>query len=267
MKVAIVAITKKGENVALRIKRFLPASKFYFPIKFANKHKKTLSFEGKLTDLAKRLFTPHHARGPGFSEFEGIVFCMAVGIVVRIIAPYIKDKYTDPGVVVVDDEGRFAISLLSGHEGGANSLAVRIANILGAEPVVTTASESRKKIIIGIGCRRGIDKIEIIKGVRYALSLTGCSMKNVRYIATIDLKQNEPGLKEACRQLGLPLRIVSAELIKKFNGTYERSSFVKEKIGVEGVSEPCALIVARRPKLILGKTKIGRVTVAVAKEA
>ncbi|MDP3731526.1 MAG: cobalamin biosynthesis protein [Candidatus Omnitrophota bacterium] len=257
MRVAIVAITKKGGNLGLRIKKSLPASKLYVSIKFGNKEPETLVFKGKLTDLTQKLF----------AEFEGIVFCMAAGIAVRVIAPYIKNKHVDPAVVVVDEEGRFAISLLSGHEGGANSLAIRVANSLSAEPVITTASESQKKLVIGIGCRRGIDKIEIIKGVRYALTMTGCPMKEVRCIATIDLKQDEPGLQEACMELGVPLRILSRELIKKFNGKYEKSAFVKEKIGVEGVSEPCALIVARRPKLILAKTKIGRVTVAVAKEA
>lgn len=239
------------------MKRFLPGSKLYFPLKLGNRGKEVFLFEGKLVDLTKKLFT----------EFEGIIFCMAVGIVVRVIAPYLKDKYTDPAVVVVDEEKRFAISLLSGHEGGANNLAIRVANCLGAEPVITTASESRRKIVIGIGCRRGIDKNEIIKAVRYALAMTGCSMKKVRCIATIDLKENESGLQEACLELGMPLRIVSAELIKKFTGKYKKSSLVKEKIGVEGVSEPCALIIARRPKLILPKTKIGKVTVAVAKEA
>ena len=192
---------------------------------------------------------------------------MATGIVVRVIAPYIKNKYTDPAVVVVDENERFAISLLSGHEGGANNLAIRVANSLGAEPVITTASESRRNIVIGIGCRRGIEKKEILKAVRCALTKTVHPMNRVRHIATIDLKQNEQGLRDACTELGIPLRIISADLIKKFNGTYKRSSFVKEKIGVEGVSEPCALIAARRPKLILPKMIVGRVTVAVVKEA
>ena len=246
MKVAIVAITEKSENVALKIKENLPGCKIY-----------VLSLKGGLRDLTKKLF----------SEFEGIVFCMATGIVVRVIAPYIKDKYTDPAVVVVDEGGRFAISLLSGHEGGANSLAIQVANSLSAEPVVTTASESCKKIVIGIGCRRGIDKKEIIKAVQYALKKIKCSIKKIRYISTIDLKQNELGLQEACMELGVSLRVVPTELIRKFSGEYEKSSFVKEKIGVEGVSEPCALIAAKMAKLILPKTIVGRVTVAAAKEA
>jgi len=257
MKIAIVAITSQGESIAFKIKRFLPKSKIYIPVKLTARGKGVLSFKGKLIDLTKKLF----------SEFDGIVFCMAVGIVVRVIASYIKDKYSDPAVVAVDEDGRFAISLLSGHEGGANSLAIQVANSLGAEPVVTTASESRKKIVIGIGCRRGIDKNEIIKAVRYALKKIKYSIKKVRCISTVDLKQNELGLQEACMELGVPLRIVSIELIKKFCGEYERSSFVKEKIGVEGVSQPCALITAKKARLILAKTKIGRVTVAIAREA
>ncbi|MDP3732127.1 MAG: cobalamin biosynthesis protein [Candidatus Omnitrophota bacterium] len=245
MRVAIVAITKKGKRVALKIKRNISESKVY-----------VLALKGGLRDLAGKLF----------SEFEGIVFCMAAGIVIRVIAPYIDNKYTDPAVVTVDEGGRFAISLLSGHEGGANNLAILVANSLGAQPVITTASESRRNIVIGIGCRRGIKKGEILKAVRYALTKTGHLINRVKYIATIDLKQNEQGIRDTCTELRIPLRIVSLDLVKKFSGIYERSSFVKEKIGVEGVSEPCALIAAKRPKLILPKTIVGRVTVAVAKE-
>ncbi len=243
MRVAVVAINKKGRNTGLAIKKSIPGSRLYTP--------------ARLRGVTKKLF----------DEFDGIVFCMAVGIVVRVIAPYIKDKYSDPAIVAVDEARRFAISLLSGHEGGANNLAIRVANSLGAEPVITTASESRQNMVIGIGCRRGIKKREIIKAVRYALDKTGHSINRVRYIVTIDLKQNEQGLQDACTELDIPLKTVSKELVKRFNGTYKRSSFVKEKIGVEGVSEPCALIIERRPKLMMQKTMVGRVTVAVVKES
>jgi len=246
VRVAVVAITKKGQSAALKIKKNIPGAEVY-----------ALLLKGELKEMSKKLF----------SEFDGIVFCMAAGIVVRVIAPYINNKYTDPAVVTIDEGGRFAISLLSGHEGGANDLAIKVANILGAEPVITTASESRRNIVIGIGCRRGTEKGEILKAVRYALAETNRPVNRVRYIATIDLKRDEQGLIDACAELGIPLKIISADLIKKFNGKYEKSSFVKEKIGVEGVSEPCALIAAKRPRLILPKTIVGRVTVAVAKEA
>ena len=74
------------------------------------------------------------------------------------------------------------------------------------------------------------------------------------------------GLKTACLELGVPLRVISSELIKNFTGKYNRSSLVKEKIGVEGVCEPCSILTERNPKLILPKTKLGRVTVAVVRE-
>lgn len=240
---AILILREKDRPLALRIKSGLPESRIYIA-------------KGRLKKLTKRLF----------SEVDGIVFCMAVGIVVRAIASSVKNKLADPAVVAVDGQGRFAVSLLSGHEGGANALAIRVANALGAEPVITTASEAKREIVIGLGCKRGIGKEEIVRAVRYALVKTGRPIEAVRCIATIDLKQDEPGLVAAAAELGLPLRAISSDLVSKFTGRYQRSSFVKAKIGVEGVSEPCALIAAKRPRLILSKRKIGPVTVAAVKE-
>lgn len=245
--IAIVAITEEGRNIAKILNSsFLGKSRLYFPSK------------GSLKDSIDEIFDK--------DKFEGIVFIMALGIVVRLITPYLKNKYCDPAVVVVDEAGCFAISVVSGHEGGANKLAIEIGNILYAEPVITTGSEVKKKIIIGIGCRRNIKKEEIIKGIRYALAKAKSSFNNVKFIATIDLKRNESGINQACLELGVPLRIIPIDVIKNFKGSYKRSSFVKRKIGVEGVSESCALLAARKPKLILPKTKVGMVTVAVAKE-
>ncbi|NOY65539.1 MAG: hypothetical protein GXO97_09160 [Nitrospirae bacterium] len=90
-----------------------------------------------------------------FSRYRGLVFVMSLGIVNRVIAPCLKDKHTDPAVVTVDEAGRFAISTLSGHEGGANELAYLVSSVTGAEPVVTTASEANRLYICGIGCKRG----------------------------------------------------------------------------------------------------------------
>ncbi|WP_055716374.1 precorrin-3B C(17)-methyltransferase [Streptomyces torulosus] len=82
------------------------------------------------------------AVGRAFGECEQVVCFLATGAVVRLIAPLLGDKGTDPGVVCVDEAGRFAVSLVGGHAGGANALAVEVGEVLGAEPVVTTATDA-----------------------------------------------------------------------------------------------------------------------------
>jgi len=75
-------------------------------------------------------------------ELDAAVFFLATGATVRLIAPLLGDKHTDPGVVCVDEAGRFAVALTGGHQGGANELAERVARLLGAQPVITTGSDS-----------------------------------------------------------------------------------------------------------------------------
>lgn len=79
--------------------------------------------------------------GQAFARADGLVFVSACGIAVRAVAPFLEDKTRDPAVVVIDERCRFAISLLSGHVGGANALAVAVAGLTGAQPVVTTATD------------------------------------------------------------------------------------------------------------------------------
>jgi len=77
-----------------------------------------------------------------FDKVESVLFIGAMGICVRSIAPYIKDKHTDPAIVNIDSTGKYVISVLSGHVGGANDLTQRIAHILGAEAIITTQSDN-----------------------------------------------------------------------------------------------------------------------------
>ena len=85
---------------------------------------------------------PKEALRLAWKECDRIVLFLATGGAVRLVAPLLDDKHRDPGVVCVDDAGRFAVALAGGHGGGANALARRVADALGATPVVTTASDA-----------------------------------------------------------------------------------------------------------------------------
>jgi len=130
---AIVALSKQGAELGRRLKVLLPASDLYLPQKFAVKEKDTYAYELPPGKLIAEIF----------NKYRGIVFIMATGITIRLIAPHVNSKHQDPAVVAIDDEGKFAVSILSGHIGGANSLALKVASLTGAEPVITTASDSR----------------------------------------------------------------------------------------------------------------------------
>ncbi len=107
-----------------------------------------------------------------FNCFKGHIFIMATGIVVRTIAPLLQSKTRDPAVVVVDDRGSFAISLISGHIGGANRLAGQVADVLGARPVITTATDVNQRpaidtLAVSLGLK--IENPAAIKNVNMAL--------------------------------------------------------------------------------------------------
>ncbi|MER7929084.1 precorrin-3B C(17)-methyltransferase [Streptomyces sp. NPDC096057] len=93
---------------------------------------RTRVYEGPVADAVRT----------AFAECEQLVCFLATGAVVRLIAPLLGDKRTDPGVVCVDEGGRFAVSLVGGHGGGANELAVEVGELLAAQPVVTTATDA-----------------------------------------------------------------------------------------------------------------------------
>ena len=85
---------------------------------------------------------PKEALPQAWKDCDAVVLFLATGAAVRLLAPLLRDKRTDPGVVAVDDAGLFAVALCGGHDGGANGLAARVAASLGATPVVTTASDT-----------------------------------------------------------------------------------------------------------------------------
>lgn len=107
-----------------------------------------------------------------FDRYDNHVFVAAAGIVVRAVAPLIRSKDTDPAVVALDSEGRFAVSLLSGHVGGANRLAREVARITGGDPVITTATDTAGLIswdLLAIERDMTIANPEAIKALNMAL--------------------------------------------------------------------------------------------------
>lgn len=121
MKISYLAFTDHGMALAWRLSDRLP---------------------GNVMRCGQPLSLDQWTRN-AFSQEEALVYVGAVGIAVRAIAPYLCSKTTDPAVVVVDEGGNFAVSLLSGHIGGANDLARQIAAVCDAQPVITTATDTR----------------------------------------------------------------------------------------------------------------------------
>jgi cobalt-precorrin 5A hydrolase len=274
MTCAIIALNAMGEKIAERLRLSLPGADVFLlrredgdppPPRLLRRHdaivtprndRKRVIYFDNLGELVGRIFP----------KYRDLVFIMAVGIVVRVLSPHVRDKKSDPAVVVVDEGRRFAISLLSGHEGGANALALQVANACGAQPVVTTASEVLKPLVVGIGAQRGVEKKAVVQAVLKVLAGVGRERAEVKWLATIDLKGNEPGLRAASEELAIPLRIISREAVLGFAGDYHRSSLVRDRIGVEGVCEPCALLAGKNPRLIAPRKSFGGVMVAVAEE-
>ena len=258
-------------------------------------------------DIFSELF-PHSRR---------IIAVMSMGIVMRKIAPLLRDKWNDPAVVVVSPDLAYAIPLVGGHH-GANALAQELA-ALGIVPVITTATEtlgkpsvetiavqhgcdivnrdstrsvnaamldmdvpvyavrgpaiviagpevsllvSKGEYTVGIGCRKGVGKEEVIAAIRSACADAGIDPGDVKIYATTQKKCNEAGLSRAISAL-------SANLIFLDDDTINAQTIVTpskaKKIGLLGVAEPCALAVAQRKELVMKKKVYGRVTVAIAR--
>ena len=286
--------------------------------------------------------------GEMFRTCDSLLFIGAAGIAVRAIAPFVASKASDPAVLVMDEQGHFVISLLSGHLGGANALTRELAALVGAVSVITTATDAGGRFsvddfarreqmyldslklakevaadileqrtvglysdfelagpvppelsiqkrdglgisisvdetydpfprtlhlvpriaVLGIGCKKGTPKAKIEALVEQVLLQNQLSEHAVSRVATIDLKKEEPGLLEFCRERKLPLVTYGAAELEKAEceGGFSESSFVRQITGVGNVCERSALLAAGRRKLFQRKVARDGVTVAIALE-
>jgi cobalt-precorrin 5A hydrolase len=140
MKTAVIAITKHGIEIARRLKSKMPEFDICAPDKF-NDDREDVNWYSDPTSLLL---------GKLFESYEGLVCIFSLGAVIRLISPHMKDKKTDPAVVVIDDKAQFVISALSGHLGGANALARLVASVLNATPVITTAADVNETIAVDL---------------------------------------------------------------------------------------------------------------------
>lgn len=126
--IALFCLTPGGVALAQRLQAALPITCFT-----STRLQKAgfLTFDGGFATALREAFT----------HFSAVVFIGAAGIAIRVLAPLINDKFLDPAVIVIDERGQHVISLLGGHCGGGNALACQLAGVLGAEPVITTATD------------------------------------------------------------------------------------------------------------------------------
>ena len=254
-----------------------------------------------------------------FGEADALLYIGAAGIAVRAVAPFLKDKTSDPAVLVMDEAGRHVVPILSGHIGGANALAEEIAGRTGAEPVLTTATDLRgipafdtwaarrgmaienpeavravasaqlrgepvgvavterligapwpvtlmlrpRTLVLGTGCRRGVDPDDYERQAAAFLWQCGVSLLSLRALATLDRKRDEAAILRFCGKYGLPLETYAAEELEKVPGVFADSEAVRARVGVGNVCERAAVCGGGR--LLQGKTVLDGCTFALAK--
>lgn len=138
MKIALFAYSRQGCKTARRILEHFRGNELRaFTME---------RFEEPGFEPIQRPSKPFY--GPLFDWADALIFVGSCGIAVREIAPHVKSKLTDPGVIAVDELARFSICLLSGHIGGGNELALELADFIGATPVITTATDINKKFSV-----------------------------------------------------------------------------------------------------------------------
>lgn len=222
-----------------------------------------------------------------FNAADRLIFICATGIVMRTLAPVLEDKYKDPAVLVLDEQGRFVIPLLSGHEGGANEWALQVSVLIGAEPVITTAQAYLQPIYcVGMGCERHCPEEELERLLMASLQQQGLSIEQISCLSSIDIKADEKGLISLAAKLALPYRTWDKQQLRRVEAQLStRSEYVYNTVGVYGVAESAALYSAQdyaranggasstplseheqiKAELVMNKQKTTKATCAIAR--
>ncbi len=245
--VTIFSLTDNGKTIGKRIQQILPH--------------------------ASRLHQPAHFKVSvqnAFHHGDCLIFICATGIVIRTLAPLLRNKKTDPAVVVIDDKGKFVIPLLGGHEGGGGVIARKLADFLDAQCVVTSATDYGYPVyVVGMGCDRHCPEnvlADLLKEIEPQL----CGI-NLESIASIDIKSQEPGLIALANSMGIPLLTYPAEMLRSVEHQLSvKSEIVFNAVGCYGVAEGAALVRAQQisgiaGELVVSKIKNQRATAAVAR--
>lgn len=148
MNIAIISVTNQGKNISNNLYSKLMENPLILNVDQYHKN---------IKDTVKSIF----------NKYDCIIGIMASGIMIRSIAPYIHSKLTDPAILLIDDNGNFVISLLSGHMGGANDLTLKIASIIDATPVITTSTDVNHKIGIDSIAKHFYFSLENPKNIKF----------------------------------------------------------------------------------------------------
>lgn len=233
MRTAIFSVTERGAELADIIKKSLDGC--------------TTFVKGKNFERLREVVDDN------FQKFEALIFVTAAGIAVRMIAPYIVSKLSDPAVLVVDERGRHVISLLSGHVGRANELTLKVAEIVNGEPVITTATDVEGKVAVdSFASKLGLrpEPKEAIKAINTAIlkgepvfvtaGETVLNLTPMRLIVGIGCKrgtskeQIKTAVTEACKRIEQPVErislIASVDIKSNETGLLEFAASINRKI-------------------------------------
>ncbi len=252
--ISIISLTEAGESLAKRLKDWQNLLS-----------KEAVELCHKPTPFAQKVQEK-------FSQGHALIFICATGIVVRSLAPVLKDKHEDPPVLILDELGKFIIPLLSGHEGGANEWGGKLATKLGAQLVFTTALPYLQPLFtLGMGCDRYCPLHELEDLLQHCLDLAGLDTSEICVLASIDIKADETALIELAKKNAWDFLTFSVQQLREVEDQLtQRSDLVFAEVGVYGVAEAAALVAAssltdENAELILAKEKNKHATCAIAR--